>query len=99
MYIGNAFYMYVGAIMAGMAQCVVDDRERFRTLKSMYVAPVSIPMYLIGRGVARFLTTSLSVLVTIGVRHRVPASATEPGRGAVGAVHRGARASASRCWR
>ncbi len=66
MYIGNAFYMYVGAIMAGMAQCVVDDRERFRTLKSMYVAPVSIPMYLIGRGFARFLTTSLSVLVTIG---------------------------------
>jgi ABC-2 type transport system permease protein len=65
MYIGNAFYMYVGAIMAGMAQSVVDDRERFRTLKSMYVAPVSIPMYLVGRGVARFLTTSVSMLVTI----------------------------------
>jgi ABC-2 type transport system permease protein len=67
MYIGNAFYMYVGAIMAGMAQSVVDDRERFRTLKSMYVAPVNIPMYLVGRGFARFLTTSLSVVVTIGV--------------------------------
>jgi ABC-2 type transport system permease protein len=66
MYVGNAFYMYVGAIMAGMAQSVVDDRERFRTLKSMYVAPVSIPMYLIGRGVARFLTTSLSVVITLG---------------------------------
>ena len=65
MYIGNAFYMYVGAIMAGMAQSVVDDRERFRTLKSMYVAPVSIPMYLIGRGVARFFTTSLSVIVAV----------------------------------
>ena len=65
MYIGNAFYMYVGAIMAGMAQSVVDDRERFRTLKSMYVAPVNIPMYLVGRGVARFFTTSLSVLITI----------------------------------
>jgi ABC-2 type transport system permease protein len=65
MYIGNAFYMYVAAMLGGMAQAVVDDRERFRTLKSMYVAPVDIPMYLIGRGVARFLTTSLSVLVTI----------------------------------
>lgn len=65
MYIGNAFYMYVGAIMAGMAQSVVDDRERFRTLKSMYVAPVNIPMYLIGRGVARFFTTSLSVVITL----------------------------------
>ena len=66
MYIGNAFYMYVGAIMAGMAQAVVDDRERFRTLKSMYVAPVHIPMYLVGRGVARFFTTSLSVVVALG---------------------------------
>lgn len=66
MYIGNAFYMYVAAVMAGMAQAVVDDRERFRTLKSMYVAPVAIPMYLVGRGVARFLTTTLSVLVTMG---------------------------------
>jgi len=65
MYIGNAFYMYVGAVMAGMAQAVVDDRERFRTLKSMYVAPVNIPMYLVGRGVARFLTTTLSVAITI----------------------------------
>ena len=65
MYIGNAFYMYVGAIIAGMAQSVVDDRERFRTLKSMYVVPVNIPLYLTGRGVARFFTTTLSVLVTI----------------------------------
>ena len=66
MYIGNAFYMYVGAVMAGMAQAVVDDRERFLMLKSMYVAPVHIPTYLIGRGVARFLTTTLSVAITIG---------------------------------
>lgn len=65
MYIGNAFYMYVGTVMAGMAQAVVDDRERFRTLKSMYVAPVSIPMYLMGRGVARSLTTTLSVAITL----------------------------------
>jgi len=65
MYIGNAFYMYVGAVMAGMAQAVVDDRERFLMLKSMYVAPVHIPTYLIGRGVARFLTTTLSVAITI----------------------------------
>jgi ABC-2 type transport system permease protein len=66
MYVGNAFYMYVVAVMAGMAQAVVDDRERFRTLKSMYVAPVAFPMYLIGRGVARFVTTTLSVVITLG---------------------------------
>jgi ABC-2 type transport system permease protein len=65
MYIGNAFYMFVAAVMGGMAQAVVDDRERFRTLKSMYVAPVDIPMYLIGRGVARYLMTAVTVLVMI----------------------------------
>jgi ABC-2 type transport system permease protein len=64
-YLGNAFYIYVGAVMTGMAFAVIDDRERFRTLKSVYVAPVDIRMYLIGRGVARFFTGSLSVLVTV----------------------------------
>ena len=65
MYVGNAFYMYVGAVMGGMAQAVVDDRERYRTLRSMYVAPVDFPLYLIGRGGARFVTTSLSVVMTL----------------------------------
>lgn len=65
MYLGNAFYLYVGAVMSGMAWAVIDDRERYRTLKSMYVAPVDIRLYLIGRGVARFLTGSVSVLVTL----------------------------------
>jgi ABC-2 type transport system permease protein len=31
----------------------------------MYVAPVNIPMYLMGRGVARALTTTVSVAITI----------------------------------
>jgi ABC-2 type transport system permease protein len=65
MYLGNAFYMYVGAVMTGMAYAVIDDRERYQTLRSIYVAPVDIRWYLAGRGVARFLTGSASVLVTI----------------------------------
>jgi ABC-2 type transport system permease protein len=65
LYIGNAFYLYVGAVMSGMAYAVLDDRERYRMLKSMYVAPVDIRLYLIGRGVARFATGSLSVLLTL----------------------------------
>jgi ABC-2 type transport system permease protein len=65
MFVGNAFYMYVAAVMAGMAQAVIDDRERFRTLKAMYVAPVSFPSCLMGRTAARFLTTTLSVIITL----------------------------------
>lgn len=64
-YLGNAFYIYVGAVMGGVSWAVIDDREHYKTLKYMYVAPVRIPLYLLGRGVARFLTGSFSVIITI----------------------------------
>ena len=64
-YLGNAFYIYVGAIMAGISWAVIDDREHYRMLKYMYVAPIHIPTYLVGRGVARFIFGSISVFITI----------------------------------
>jgi ABC-2 type transport system permease protein len=65
-YLGNALYIYVGAVMAGTSYAVLDDREHYRTLKYLYVAPISIPLYLFGRAMARFVTASLAVVVTIG---------------------------------
>jgi len=65
MYLGNAFYMYVGQVMTGISWAVLDDREHYRTLKYMYVAPIHVPSYLLGRGVARFIVASISVLVTL----------------------------------
>jgi ABC-2 type transport system permease protein len=67
MYLGNAFYLYVGAVMTGMSHAVIDDRERYRTLRAVYVAPVDIPMYVIGRGAARFVIATLSVLLTVAI--------------------------------
>jgi ABC-2 type transport system permease protein len=64
-YLGNAFYVYVGSIMTGISWAVIDDREHYKTLKYMYVAPINIPVYLIGRGVARFLVASITVVITI----------------------------------
>jgi ABC-2 type transport system permease protein len=64
-YLGNAFYIYVGAIMAGISWAVIEDREHYRMLKYMYIAPLHYPTYLLGRGVARFLTGSISVFITI----------------------------------
>jgi ABC-2 type transport system permease protein len=64
-YLGNAFYIYVGAVMTGVSWAVVDDREHYRTLKYMYIAPIRIPMYLLGRGVGRFVSASIAVLVTV----------------------------------
>jgi len=64
-YLGNAFYVYVGSIMSGISWAVIDDREHYKTLKYMYVAPINIQVYLIGRGVARFLVASITVIITI----------------------------------
>jgi ABC-2 type transport system permease protein len=64
-YIGNAFYIYVGQVMTGVSWAVIDDREHYKTLKYMYIAPIYIPIYLLGRGVARFITGSFSVVITI----------------------------------
>lgn len=64
-YLGNAFYIYVGAVMAGASFSVLDDRERYRTLKYLYIAPINMPLYLIGRAVARFVIGTVAVLITI----------------------------------
>jgi ABC-2 type transport system permease protein len=64
-YLGNAFYIYVGAIMAGLSWAVIDDREHYKMLKYMYVAPIHIPTYLVGRGFAKFIFGSISVFITI----------------------------------
>jgi ABC-2 type transport system permease protein len=44
---------------------VIDDREHYKMLKYMYVAPIHIPTYLLGRGVAKFAFGTLSVLITL----------------------------------
>jgi ABC-2 type transport system permease protein len=64
-YLGNAFYIYVGQLMTGISWAVIDDREHYKTLKYIYAAPIHFPTYLLGRGVARFLVATISVIVTI----------------------------------
>jgi ABC-2 type transport system permease protein len=64
-FLGNAFYTYVFSVMTGVSWAILDDREHYQTLKYIYVAPVRIVPYLLGRGVARFLTGSIAVFATI----------------------------------
>lgn len=67
LFIGNAFYQYVANVMVGVSWAIVDDREHYRTLKYLYVSPISIPFYLMGRGVARVLITTFSVFIIMVV--------------------------------
>lgn len=65
MYLGNTAYIYVGSILVGVSWAVIDDREHYQTLKYIYVSPINLYFYLLGRGMARFLTGTLSVVITM----------------------------------
>ena len=64
-YVGNAFYIYVAMVMTGVSWAIIDDREHYRTLKYIYIAPLRIPFYLLGRGSARFIIGTISVIITL----------------------------------
>jgi len=65
LYFGNAFYQYVSAVITGVSWSIVDDREHYKTLKYLYVAPIRFQYYLLGRGVARILGGTFAVIITI----------------------------------
>lgn len=65
MYVGNAFYMLVGQVLFGIVWAVQSDREHFEMLKYIYLSPVQIYVYLLGRGMAKLLTTSMAVVITL----------------------------------
>jgi ABC-2 type transport system permease protein len=65
MYVGNAFYMFVAQVMFGVAYVVQEDRERFKTLKQVYIAPISFFLYVVGRALSKMAVTALAVVITL----------------------------------
>ncbi len=65
-YLGNALYMLVGQVITGVSWVVIDDREHYRTMKQLHTTPLNHYTYLLGRGVARLIIGTISVLITIG---------------------------------
>ncbi len=65
LYLGNAFYIYVGAVLTGISQVLVIDREEYGILKYFYIAPIPPEAYLVGRGVARMATGTIAVAITL----------------------------------
>ena len=67
MYVGNAFYIYVGAVLIGISWAIVADREEYGTLKYIAAAPLLMAWYLLGRGMARTIIGTISVVVTLAI--------------------------------
>jgi ABC-2 type transport system permease protein len=51
--VGSALWAFVVSGIAGLAWSILDDRERYRMLRYIYVSPSDFGVVLLGRGVAR----------------------------------------------
>ncbi len=65
MYLGNAFFMFVGNVLYGVAWTIHEDREHYQMLKYIFISPAKMYFYLFGRGTAKLIITIFAVIVTI----------------------------------
>ena len=63
--IGSALWAFVLSGISGLAWSVLDDRERYRMLKYVYVSPSDFLVVLLGRGVARVAVGGMGALITL----------------------------------
>jgi ABC-2 type transport system permease protein len=65
--VGSALWSFVLAGVSGLAWTILEDRERYRMLKYVYVSPSDFLAVLAGRGVARIGVGAMGALITIAV--------------------------------
>ncbi len=65
MYVGNAFYMYVAQVLFGVTWVIHEDREHYKTLKQVYIAPINFYVYILGRSVIKIAITTAGVIITL----------------------------------
>jgi ABC-2 type transport system permease protein len=63
--VGSALWAFVTSGVAGLAWAILEDRERYRVLKYVYVSPSDFLTVLIGRGVARIAVGIAGVVITL----------------------------------
>ncbi|MBA2489978.1 MAG: ABC transporter permease [Chloroflexi bacterium] len=65
--IGSALWSIVVGGIAGFAQSVLEDRERYRMLKYLYVSPNDLVTILLGRGIWRLAIGAFGGIVTLSL--------------------------------
>ncbi len=63
--VGSALWSFVISGIAGLAWSVLDDRERYRMLKYVYVSPSDFVTVLLGRGTARIAVGAMGAAITL----------------------------------
>lgn len=64
-YLGAVFFMFVAQVMMGATMVIMEDREHYQTLRQLYIAPISMRVYIVGRAMSKLVLTSLSVVISI----------------------------------
>jgi ABC-2 type transport system permease protein len=64
-YVSNACYGLVGAVMFGMSSVVIADRESYRMLKYIFISPAEFQTYFLGRGFAKAMEGAAGGAITI----------------------------------
>jgi ABC-2 type transport system permease protein len=65
--VGSALWAFVLSGVSGLAWTILDDRERYRMLKYVYVSPSEFLAVLLGRGVARIGVGAMGAAITLAV--------------------------------
>jgi ABC-2 type transport system permease protein len=65
--IGSALWSFVVSGIAGLAQSILDDRERYRMLRYTYVSPSDFSVVVLGRGVARVGVGLIGAMISLAV--------------------------------
>jgi ABC-2 type transport system permease protein len=77
---GSALWAMVLAGISGLALSILDDRERYRMLKYVYVSPASFLTVAVGRSVARVGVGAMGAIITLGVGIVALGVPFDPGR-------------------
>jgi len=62
---GSAVYIFVRFVLQGCGYAVVEDREHYRLLRYIYIAPVPFPVQLFGRTTPKILIATVGSALTI----------------------------------
>lgn len=71
-FVSNACYGVVGAVMFGMSQVVISDRENYGMLKYIFISPGHFQAYFVGRGLARMMEGVIGTAITLAVGLLIP---------------------------
>jgi ABC-2 type transport system permease protein len=65
--IGSALWSFVLAGIGGFLHAILDDRERYRMIRYLYVSPNDLSVIVLGRGLARLLIGGFGAVITLAL--------------------------------